>query len=111
MCTTTMITVITGLQHMSICVYVDTKESVYQAHAPITLSGKNYALNKVYVLNKQVSKCMIMAFFSSKISMVLLVLTGYGVVLACMHLASLDHSMPGYLQQGFSDKTEHGVPG
>ena len=26
------------------------------AHAPITLSGKKYALNKVYALNKQVSK-------------------------------------------------------
>ena len=33
-----------------------TVESGYQAHAPITLSGKKYALIKVYVLNKQVFK-------------------------------------------------------
>ena len=37
-------------------------------------------LNKVYVLNKQVSKHMVMAFFLSKTT---LVLTGYGFVLSC----------------------------
>ena len=36
-------------------------------HAPITLSGKKYAVQKVYALNKQVSKYVIMTFFSSKI--------------------------------------------
>ena len=60
-------------------------------HAPITLSGKKY------VLNKQVSKYVVMAFFSNNISIVSLVLTGYGFVLPCVyfvHLALLDHSMP-----------------
>ena len=37
----------------------------------------------VYVLNKQVSNYMAMAFFSSKISLVPLVLTGYGFVTMC----------------------------
>ena len=32
---------------------MDTVDLGYQADAPITLSGKKYALNKVYVLNKQ----------------------------------------------------------
>ena len=31
---------------------MDTVDLGYQADAPITLSGKKYALNKVYVLNK-----------------------------------------------------------
>ena len=44
---------------------VSTINSRYQVHAPITLSGKKYALNNVYVLNKQVSKCVVMAFFSN----------------------------------------------
>ena len=43
----------------------------------ITLSGKKHALNKVYALNKQVFKYVIMAFFSGKISILSLVLTGY----------------------------------
>ena len=54
-------------------------------------------LNKVYMLNKQVSKYVVMASFSSKIRLVSLVLTDYGFVLPCMHfvhLALLDHSMP-----------------
>ena len=64
----------------------------------LLLSGKEYALNKVYVLNKQLSKYVTMVFFSSKISLVPLVLTGYGL-LPCVHfvcLALLDHSMPDY---------------
>ena len=47
--------------------------------------------------NKQVSKCVVMAFFSSKITVVSLVLTGYVFVLLCMHfvlLALLDHFVP-----------------
>ena len=32
---------------------------------PITLSGKKCALNKVYALDKQVSKYAVMAFFSN----------------------------------------------
>ena len=52
---------------------------------PITLSGKKYALNKVYVLNKQVSKYMVMVFFSNNMRIVSLVLTGHGFVLPYMH--------------------------
>ena len=51
-------------QLVTIQVIVD---SGYQAHPPITLSCKRYELNNVYVLNKQVSKYMVMALFSSKI--------------------------------------------
>ena len=54
-------------------------------HAPITLCGKKHVLNKVYVLNKQVSKDVVMAFFSSKINIVSLVLTNNGFVLPCVH--------------------------
>ena len=64
---------------------------------PITLSGKKYALNKVYVLNKQVSNYVILPFFSNNTSIVTFVLTGYGLMLPCMrfvHLALLDHSTP-----------------
>ena len=66
-------------------------------HAPITLSGKKYVLNKVYVLNKQVSNYVILPFFSNNTSIVTFVLTGYGFMLPCMrfvHLALLDHSTP-----------------
>ena len=66
-------------------------------HAPITLSGKKYGLNKVYVLNKQVSNYVVLPFFSNNTSIVSFVLTGYGFMLPCMcfvHLALLDHSMP-----------------
>ena len=58
----------------------------------ITLSGKKYVLHKVYILNKQVSKYVVMVFFSSKT----LVLTGYGFVLSSkcvVHLALPDDSM------------------
>ena len=52
--------------------------------------------NKVYVLNKQVSKYMVMVFFSSKINVVSLVpTTGYGFVLPCVYsvyLSLLGHS-------------------
>ena len=63
---------------------------------PITLSGKKYALNK------QVSKYMVMPFFSNNTSILSFVLTAYGFMLPCMHfmhLALLDHSsdsMPDY---------------
>ena len=43
-----------------------TVDSGYQVHAPITLSGKECVLNKVYVLNKQVFKYMVVALFSGK---------------------------------------------
>ena len=72
---------------------------------PITLSGTKYALNKVYVLNKQVSKYMVMAFFSSNTSIISFVLTGYGFMLPCMHfvhLALIDNSMPDYARYGQS---------
>ena len=64
---------------------------------PITLSGKKYALNKVYALNKQVSNYVILPFFSNNTSIVTFVLTGYGFTLPCMrfvHLTLLDHSTP-----------------
>ena len=67
---------------------------------PITLSGKKYALNKVYVLDKRVSKYMVMAFFSSKIRIVSIVLTDYGFVLPSVHFvhsALLDKLMSDYL--------------
>ena len=66
-------------------------------HAPITLSGKKYVLNKVFVLNKQVSKYVVLMFFSNNTSIVTFILTGYGFMLSCMHfvhLALLDHSTP-----------------
>ena len=54
-----------------------------------------YALNKVYALNKQASKYMVMAFFSSKISILSLILTDCGFVIpyiCLVHLVLLDHS-------------------
>ena len=59
-------------------------------HAPITLSSKKYALNKMYALNRQVSKYRVIVFSSSKT----LVLTGYGFVLSCkgvVHVAVPDY--------------------
>ena len=47
--------------------------------------------------NKQVAKCVIMAFLSIEITIVSLVLTGFGFVLLCMYvvlLALLDHLIP-----------------
>ena len=58
----------------------DTVNSGYQMHVPITLSGKKYALNKVHMLNKQVSKYVVMPFFSHNISVLSFALTGYGFV-------------------------------
>ena len=72
---------------------------------PITLSGKKYALNKVYALNKQVSNYVILLFFSNNTSIVTFVLTGYGLMLPCMHLmhlALLDYSMPDCARHGQS---------
>ena len=45
-----------------------TVNSGYQVHVPIALSGKKYVLNKMYVLNKQVSKYGVMALFSNNTS-------------------------------------------
>ena len=57
---------------------------------------------------------MVMAFFTSKISIVSIVLTSYGFLLSCLyfvHLALLDYSTPHYLQQSLtSNKTEHSMP-
>ena len=81
---------------------LNTVNSGYKVHVPITLSGKKYALNKVYVLNKQVSKYMVMPNNTSILSFVL---TGYGFMLPCMcfvHLALLDHSTPDYARDGQS---------
>ena len=70
---------------------------------PITLSGKKIVLNKVYTLNKQVSKYMVMPFFPNNTSTLSFVLTSYGFMLPCvrfMHLALLDHSIPDYARHG-----------
>ena len=67
---------------------------------PITLIGKKYALNKMYALNKQVSKYMVIAFFLSKVSIISLVLTGYEFMLPCMYfvyLALVECSTLGYV--------------
>ena len=64
---------------------------------PITLNRKKCELNKVYALDEQIFKYVVIVFFSSKINKVSLVLIGYGFVLPCMccvHLALLDRSMP-----------------
>ena len=64
---------------------------------PITLSGEKHALNKVYVLNKQISNYVVLSFFSNNTSIVTFVLTGYGFMLPCMrfmHLALVDYSTP-----------------
>ena len=58
------------------------------AHVPITLSGKKYALNKVYVLNKQVSKYMVMPF-SNNTDILSFVFTGYGNMLPCVRFMHL----------------------
>ena len=54
----------------------------------------------MYAFNKQGSKYMVMGFFSNKISILSLVLTGYGFMLSCMHfvhLALLDQSALDYV--------------
>ena len=66
-------------------------------HAPFTLSGKKYALNKVYALNRQVFNNVVLPFFSNNTGIVIFVLTGYGFMLPCIcfvHSALLDHSIP-----------------
>ena len=79
-------------------------DSVIRRMCLILLSGKKCAPNKVYALNKQVSKYMVIhgnSFFSSKIRIVSLVLTHYGFASLCMcflHLL-LDHSTPGYISR------------
>ena len=90
-----------------VCMYMimHTVDSGYLAHAPITLSGKKYVLNKVYVLNKQISKYVVMLFFSNNTSILSFVLTGYGFGLPCMssvHSALLDQSMPEYSWHGWN---------
>ena len=70
---------------------------------PITQSGKKYALDKVYALNKQVTNYVILPFFSNNTSIVTFVLTVYGFMVPCMrfvHLALLDHSTPDCARQG-----------
>ena len=72
-------------------------------HAPITLSGKKYALNKVYAPKELVFKYVVMSFFSNNTSILSFVLTGYEFILPCMcfmHLALLDHSTLDYERPG-----------
>ena len=74
---------------------------------PITLSGKKYALNKMYVLNKQISNYVILLFFSNNTIIVTFVLTGYGLMLPCMcfvHLALVDHSTPDCARHGQTER-------
>ena len=75
---------------------------------PITPSGKKCTSNKVCVLNKQVSKYLVIVFFSSKLTVVSLVLNYNRFVLPCMcfvHLILLDHSMPGCISRVLMIKT------
>ena len=53
---------------------------------PITLSGKKYVPNKMYVLNKQVSNYVVLPFFSNNTTIVSFVLTGYGFMLPCWYV-------------------------
>ena len=72
-------------------------------HALITLSGKKDALNKVYALNKQASKYVVMLFFPNNTSILSFVFTGYGFMLPCMcfmHIALLEYSTPDYTRRG-----------
>ena len=71
-----------------ISIFPYTVNSSYQVHALITLRGKKYAVNKVYVLNKQVSKYTVMLFFSNT-SILSFVPTGYGFMLLCMSFVHL----------------------
>ena len=77
------------LLYIFVCNYVYniTVKLGYEAHAPITLSGKKYALNKLYVLNKQASKYVVMVFFSSNASILSFVLIL--VVDLCYHACAL----------------------
>ena len=80
-----------------------TVNSGYYMHAPIPLSGKKYALNKVYALNKQVSKYVACRYSPNNTIILSFVLTDYGFMLPCMcfvHLALPDHSMPDYARCG-----------
>ena len=52
---------------------------------PITLSGNKYVLNKVYVLNKQVSKYMVMPFFANNTSIPSFVLNYWLWIYVTMH--------------------------
>ena len=63
---------------------------------PITLSGKKCALNKVYALDKQVSKCTVMAFFSNNTSILSFVLTGYRFPLTMHVLCAFSVTRPDY---------------
>ena len=71
---------------------------------------RNMHVIKVYALNKQVSKYVVIhgnSFFSSKIRIVSLVLTHYGFASLCMcfvHLM-LDHSTPDYISRVLVIKT------
>ena len=74
---------------------------------PVNLSGKKCVLNKVYALNKKVSKYMVLPFFSNDTSIVSFVLTSYGFMLPCMHfvylpVALLDHSTVDYARHSQS---------
>ena len=93
------------LTFIYICSWDVTVNLGYQVYMPITLSGKKYALNKVYMLNRQVFKYLVMPFFSNNENILSFVLTGYGFMLSCMrfvHLALLDHSIPDYARCGQS---------
>ena len=82
----------------------------YQVHPPNTLNSKKYALNKVCVLKKQVSKYEIIVLSSRNISILSLILTGYGFVLPYNYMCSvhllalLNCSMPDYIKQAFNNK-------
>ena len=79
-------------------------------HAPITLSGKKYAVQKVYVLNKQVSKYVIMTFFSRKYSFTCTYWLWICVTMCAFCVFSIPRPLNTRLPlAGFNDKTKHGA--
>ena len=75
----------------------------------ITLSGKKYALNKVYALNKQVSKYVVMPFFSNNTSILSFVLTGYRFMLPCMRFMHLAFNTRPLNARLWPDSVLHGI--
>ena len=53
-----------------------------------------FSFNKVYALNKQVSKYVVMAFFSNNTSILSFVLTGYGFMLTVHVLCAFSITRP-----------------
>ena len=63
-------------------------------HESITLSGSKHVFNKVYAVNKWVSKYVVLALFLHKISIVSLILSGYEFVLSLLTLRAFSVARP-----------------